>query len=208
MVSIPLNVSRICHEPRIISCLLFLPLSRFQSLLSPTTTRCCRNPFYEQSNICGCRGAFCHVCSMIYLMHLQGNPRLGHRVASSLAFGDSAAMQSLMPLVYDELWRLAHYYLRNEATTLQSTALVHEAYVRLTGNAPPQWQGPCSFFGIAAYLMRQILVEYAQPGHCQAWRLYYSAPLPLIPSSHCTMRCKILPRVSDLPHIGIRRFPG
>lgn len=78
--------------------------------------------------------------------------------------GDGAALQALMPLVYDEMRRLAHRYLRRErgGHTLQSTALVHEAYVRLTGNAPPQWQDRAHFFGIAAHVMRQILVEYAR----------------------------------------------
>ncbi|MBZ5655775.1 MAG: sigma-70 family RNA polymerase sigma factor [Acidobacteriia bacterium] len=78
--------------------------------------------------------------------------------------GDPEALEALMPLVYDELRRLAHHYLRQERSdhTLQSTALVHEAYLRLTGNAPPQWQSRAHFFGIAAHLMRQILVEHAR----------------------------------------------
>ena len=78
--------------------------------------------------------------------------------------GDGDALQALMPLVYDEMRRLAHRYLRRERPghTLQSTALVHEAFVRLTGNAPPQWEDRAHFFGIAAHLMRQILVEYAR----------------------------------------------
>ena len=69
-----------------------------------------------------------------------------------------------MPLVYDEMRRLAHRYLRRERPghTLQSTALVHEAFVRLTGNAPPLWEDRAHFFGIAAHLMRRILVEYAR----------------------------------------------
>jgi RNA polymerase sigma factor (TIGR02999 family) len=69
-----------------------------------------------------------------------------------------------MPLVYEELRRLAHHYLRQERTdhTLQSTALVHEAYLRLAGQNPPQWQNRAHFFGIAAHVMRQILVEYAR----------------------------------------------
>ncbi len=71
-----------------------------------------------------------------------------------------------MPLVYAELRRLAHYYLQQERSdhTLQSTALVHEAYLRLAGQTPPQWQNRAHFFGIAAHIMRQILVEYAR-GH-------------------------------------------
>jgi RNA polymerase sigma factor (TIGR02999 family) len=78
--------------------------------------------------------------------------------------GDENALQALMPLVYDEMRRLAHRYLRRERPghTLQSTALVHEAFVRLTGNTPPQWEDRAHFFGIAAHLMRQILVEYAR----------------------------------------------
>lgn len=69
-----------------------------------------------------------------------------------------------MPLVYEELRRLAHYYLSRERGdhTLQSTALVHEAYLRLSGPNPPQWQNRAHFFGIAAHIMRQILVEYAR----------------------------------------------
>jgi len=78
--------------------------------------------------------------------------------------GDPQALEALMPLVYDELRRLAHYYLQRERGdhTLQSTALVHEAYLRLAGQNAPQWQNRAHFFGIAAHLMRQILVEYAR----------------------------------------------
>jgi RNA polymerase sigma factor (TIGR02999 family) len=69
-----------------------------------------------------------------------------------------------MPLVYGELRRLAHHYLQRERSdhTLQSTALVHEAYLRLAGPGAPQWQNRAHFFGIAARVMRQILVEYAR----------------------------------------------
>jgi len=72
-----------------------------------------------------------------------------------------------MPLVYDELRRLAQHYLRRERAdhTLQSTALVHEAYVRLVGQDSPPWQSRAHFFGIAARLMRQILVEHARAHH-------------------------------------------
>ena len=85
--------------------------------------------------------------------------------------GDPQALEALMPLVYDELRRLAHYYLQRERPehTLQSTALVHEAYLRLAGQNPPQWQNRAHFFGIAAHLMRQILVEYSR-GHNAAKR--------------------------------------
>ena len=78
--------------------------------------------------------------------------------------GDADALESLIPLVYGELRSLAHHYLRQERSnhTLQSTALVHEAYVRLVGQQPPALQNRSHFFGIAARLMRRILVDEAR----------------------------------------------
>lgn len=78
--------------------------------------------------------------------------------------GDNRALDQLMPLIYDELRRLARHYLQRERSghTLQGTALVHEAYLRLCDDSAPQWQSRAHFFGIAAHLMRQILVEHAR----------------------------------------------
>ena len=78
--------------------------------------------------------------------------------------GDRAALEQLMPLVYEELRRLAQHYLRGERSehTLQSTALVHEAYLRLAGDHPPYWQNRAHFFAIAARIMRRILVDHAR----------------------------------------------
>jgi RNA polymerase sigma factor (TIGR02999 family) len=78
--------------------------------------------------------------------------------------GDSKALDALLPLVYKELRRLAHFQLRNERPdhTLQGAALVHEAYLRLVGASPPRWESRTHFFAIAAQLMRQILVDYAR----------------------------------------------
>jgi len=78
--------------------------------------------------------------------------------------GDRQALDVLLPLVYDELRRIAHHYLRNERSdhTLQSTALVNEAYVRMVVQDFPQWQNRAHFFAVAAQLMRQILVDYAR----------------------------------------------
>jgi RNA polymerase sigma factor (TIGR02999 family) len=78
--------------------------------------------------------------------------------------GDREALDALMPLVYRELRRLASHYLRQERPdhTLQGTALVHEAYFRLIGQQLPQWQNRAHFFGVAAQLMRQILVDHAR----------------------------------------------
>lgn len=72
--------------------------------------------------------------------------------------------ESLVPVVYNELRRLAHSYLRGERPghTLQATALVHEAYLRLLTQQPATWNDRSRFVGTAAHLMRQILVEYAR----------------------------------------------
>jgi RNA polymerase sigma factor (TIGR02999 family) len=78
--------------------------------------------------------------------------------------GDRQALDALLPIVYKELRRLAHFQLRQERPdhTLQSSALVHEAYLRLVGLNTPQWESRSHFFAIAAQLMRQILVDYAR----------------------------------------------
>jgi RNA polymerase sigma factor (TIGR02999 family) len=83
--------------------------------------------------------------------------------------GDREALESLIPLVYGELRKLAQYYLRSERPghTLQGTALVNEAFVRLVGMNPPALEDRTHFFGIAAKLMREILVEYARARHAE-----------------------------------------
>jgi RNA polymerase sigma factor (TIGR02999 family) len=81
--------------------------------------------------------------------------------------GDRAALDKLMPLVYDELHRLAHRYMSRERPdhTLQTTALVHEAYLRLVDQTKVRWQNRAHFFGIAAHVMRQILMQHARRHH-------------------------------------------
>jgi RNA polymerase sigma factor (TIGR02999 family) len=78
--------------------------------------------------------------------------------------GDQGAREELIPLVYAELRRIARRYLWQERPdhTLQSGALVHEAYLRLAHDEPPQWQNRAHFFGVAAQLMRRILVDHAR----------------------------------------------
>src|SRR6201987_2626880 len=85
--------------------------------------------------------------------------------------GDGEALDALMPIVYSELRRMAHNFLQRERSdhTLQSTALVHEAYVRLVGQKLPEWQNRGHFFWVGGRLMRQILVEYG-PSHRAAKR--------------------------------------
>lgn len=77
--------------------------------------------------------------------------------------GNPAALDQLLPVVYDELRRLARSYLRRERPdhTLQATALVHEAYLRLIDQNQVTWQNRAHFFGIAAQMMRRILVNHA-----------------------------------------------
>jgi RNA polymerase sigma factor (TIGR02999 family) len=81
--------------------------------------------------------------------------------------GDQQALEKLTPLVYEELHRLAKRYLRQERQghTLQSTALVNEAYLKLVGQSRIRWQNRAHFFGIAAQLIRRILVDYARTRH-------------------------------------------
>lgn len=77
---------------------------------------------------------------------------------------NKAALDQLMPVVYDELRRLAQNYLSRERPdhTLQTTALVHEAYLRLVDQKTVNWQNRAQFFGIAARMMRRILINYAE----------------------------------------------
>jgi RNA polymerase sigma factor (TIGR02999 family) len=78
--------------------------------------------------------------------------------------GDESALEKLMPLVYDELRQLAHQHMRREKRghTLQTSALVNEAYLRLVDQSKIEWGSRGHFFGIAARLMRQILVDQAR----------------------------------------------
>ena len=78
--------------------------------------------------------------------------------------GDRGVLEQLLPLVYAELHRQAHRYLRRERAnhTLQTTALIHEAYLKLVDQHAVQWQNRAHFFGLAAQAMRRILVDYAR----------------------------------------------
>ena len=78
--------------------------------------------------------------------------------------GDEDAFQTLIPLVYDELRRIAHRQLRcsRPGATLNTTALVHEAYLKLSRQAHPAWGNRSDFFAISACAMRQIVVDYAR----------------------------------------------
>lgn len=81
--------------------------------------------------------------------------------------GDQGALEQLTPLVYDELYRLAKHYMARERPghTLQTTALIHEAYMRLIDSSQVRWQNRAHFFAVSAQLMRRILVDYARNRH-------------------------------------------
>lgn len=83
--------------------------------------------------------------------------------------GDELALEALMPLVYDELRRMARGYMRRQPSghTFQTTELIHEAYLKLAKKDEQNWQNRAHFFGVAASAMRHILVDYARKKHRQ-----------------------------------------
>lgn len=87
-----------------------------------------------------------------------------HELVDRATRGDKPALEALMPMVYAELRRLAAHYLKGErpGQTLQPTALVHEAYLKLLKDRPERWQNRAHFCAIAAHAMRQVLIERAR----------------------------------------------
>ena len=98
------------------------------------------------------------------LSGVQEPPENITELLASYGRGNKESLDQLMPIVYDELRRQAARYLRREQVghTLQTTALIHEAYVRLVDQRNMQWQNRAHFFGIAAQMMRRILVDHAR----------------------------------------------
>ena len=94
----------------------------------------------------------------------SASPQEVTRLLADWSQGDDAALAKLTPLVYEELRRLAHHHMVGQRPdhTLQTTALVNEAYLRLAGQTNPSWQNRAHFFAVAARAMRQILVNYAE----------------------------------------------
>ena len=97
----------------------------------------------------------------------QLQPKTVNELLANWHAGDNEALRAAVPLVYDELRRIAHHYLQRERPghTLQSTALVHEAYLRLKKQGAAPFQNREHFLAICAQLMRQILVDYARSRH-------------------------------------------
>src|ERR1700745_3717690 len=98
-----------------------------------------------------------------------GGPQEVTRLLADWSQGDRAALEKLTPLVYEELRRLAHHFMEGQRSnhTLQTTALVNEAYLRLADQTSPNWQSRAHFFAVAARAMRQILVSYARSNRAQ-----------------------------------------
>lgn len=118
----------------------------------------------------------------ILVLLMERNDTSGQvtRLLTDWSEGDLEAREEVFPLVYDELRRLAASYLRRERSdhTLQATALVHEAYLRLVEHDNANWQNRHHFFGAAAQLMRRILVDHAR-GHLAGKRGSGYAKVPL-----------------------------
>ena len=117
-------------------------------------------------------------------MRSEGVTRLLIRWAD----GDQSALDELMPLVHGELRRLARNYLRREGAnhTLQPTALVNEAYLKLVDQKKPRWQNRAQFFGVAAQLMRRILVDHARLYQAQKRGGAEQRRISLVDSHHLT----------------------
>ena len=117
----------------------------------------------------------------------MGGPQLISDVLADWKAEDPQALAAIVPIVYEELRRLAHRYLRKQRSphSLQSTALVHEAYLRLTRQKDFQFANRNQFFGLAALIMRQILVDYARGREAvkrgPGCRLTLDDSLPLLP---------------------------
>ena len=86
------------------------------------------------------------------------------RLLQAWSEGDQSALDRLIPLVYQELHRLAHHYMVRERSghTLQTTALLNEAYLRMVDSAKPSWQSRTHFYAVSAQVMRRILVDWAR----------------------------------------------
>lgn len=109
-------------------------------------------------------GKLFYINNQLHAAPMNDNSESVTQILNAIKSGDAGALDELLPLVYGELRRLADSHLRRERSdhTLQPTALVHEAYLRLIGSAEIEWQNRAHFFGIAARLMREILIDYAR----------------------------------------------
>ena len=144
------------------------------------------------------------------------------RILSSIQQGDPKAAEELIPLVYEELRKLAARKMANEAAgqTLQPTALVHEAWLRLVGNQEQQWNGRAHFFGAAAEAMRRILIERARrrkvlekggfvtPEECTESKLVVTAPADELLAVHAALDSLAAEDTAAADLLKLRYFVG
>jgi RNA polymerase sigma-70 factor, ECF subfamily len=111
----------------------------------------------------GVKFVYCLRCVRVLEVEVEPAPDVT-LLLNKLAAGDQKAASELVPLIYEELRRLAARHLSHERPdhTLQATALVHEAYVKLAAQKDAKWQNRAQFFGVASQAMRRILVDYAR----------------------------------------------
>jgi RNA polymerase sigma factor (TIGR02999 family) len=103
---------------------------------------------------------------------MASSPRSVTQLLIDWREGDETALNELIPIVYDELRRMAHRYMRQERPghTLQTTALINEAYIRLVDHKGIRWKNRAHFYGVAAQAMRRVLVDYARTrGSAKRW---------------------------------------
>src|ERR1700739_215660 len=105
------------------------------------------------------------------------------KLLQSLENGDREAIHAVIPLVYDELKKLARTHLRREIkqVQLETTGLVHEAYIKLAKGSHPLYENRAHFYGIASRLMRQVLVDLARPPMAGKRELMQEVPLDRVP---------------------------
>ena len=126
--------------------------------------------FWKQRQVkfksCVAQTCIMRLLSKVSIINTMSDPATHEvtRLLADWAKGNEQALDDLTPLVYQELRQLAASHLRKErhSHTLQPTALVHEAYLRLVDQTSPSWQNRSHFYGVAARLMRQILVDHAR----------------------------------------------
>src|SRR6185437_5614266 len=144
------------------------------------------------------------------------------RLLQAWGAGDESALERLMPLVYNELHRLAHRYMAGEqpGQTLQTTALVHEVYLRLLDASDINWQNRAHFFGLCARLMRRILIDFARSrnyqkrgGHSPQIELEEAATVSAVVGSEILAVDEALKELAKLDHrkgevVELRFFGG
>jgi RNA polymerase sigma factor (TIGR02999 family) len=153
---------------------------------------------------------------------LSASPHEITQLLTEWANGNKSALDRLMPVVYRELHKLAKRYMgqQDQGNTLQTTAVIHEAYMKLAGDAPKQWENRNHFFAVAAKAMRQVLLDHARAdqaykrgGHAAVVQLDEDEAVALQPATELialddalTALARLHPRQSEA--VELRYFGG